>query len=369
MKFSILREQFLVLLRRLNILLGKHPTFPILSNIMIKVDSQKLFLTATDLEVELITSTTIFTPYKLGIATIPGKKIISLCRSIGKGLEIFLELKNEKIVIKANNSYYILSTISASQFPRFTASTTIVELQISQEKIKCLIESVQFAMAYQDVRYYLNGILIDFKGSCVTSVATNGHRLASFSCQLHQSMSTKHSVIIPRKGVTQLMRMLGKDGNLKIEIGKNSIRTINEDLTCTSKLIEGQFPDYRSIISKFPNKSLNVDFFSFKQAINRVAIFADERSYGIKFVIKKHQLRITSQNSHQETAEENLDTNYLTDYEVEIAFNVNYIIDVLNVIKCDEIQINFTDDSSSVFFKDATSNGNTALYVVMPIQL
>ncbi len=232
--------------------------------------------------------------------------------------------------------------------------------------MKRLIEATQFSMAHQDVRYYLNGMLFETEGEELRTVATDGHRLAVCSMPIGDSLPN-HSVIVPRKGVIELMRMLdGGDTPLRVQIGSNNIRAHVGDFVFTSKLVDGRFPDYRRVLPKNPDKTLEAGCDILKQAFARAAILSNEKFRGVRLYVSENQIKITANNPEQEEAEEILDVTY-AGAEMEIGFNVSYVLDVLNALKCENVRILLTDSVSSVQIEDAASQ--SAAYVVMPMRL
>ena len=226
--------------------------------------------------------------------------------------------------------------------------------------------STQFSMAHQDVRYYLNGMLFETEGEELRTVATDGHRLAVCSMPIGQSLPS-HSVIVPRKGVIELMRMLdGGDNPLRVQIGSKNIRAHVGDFIFTSKLVDGRFPDYRRVLPKNPDKHLEAGCDLLKQAFARAAILSNEKFRGVRLYVSENQLKITANNPEQEEAEEILDVTY-SGAEMEIGFNVSYVLDVLNALKCENVRMMLTDSVSSVQIEDAASQ--SAAYVVMPMRL
>ncbi|PLM65299.1 DNA polymerase III subunit beta, partial [Klebsiella michiganensis] len=268
--------------------------------------------------------------------------------------------------VRSGRSRFSLSTLPAADFPNLDDWQSEVEFTLPQATMKRLIEATQFSMAHQDVRYYLNGMLFETEGSELRTVATDGHRLAVCSMPLEESLPN-HSVIVPRKGVIELMRMLdGGDTPLRVQIGSNNIRAHVGDFIFTSKLVDGRFPDYRRVLPKNPDKHLDAGCDILKQAFARAAILSNEKFRGVRLYVSENQLKITANNPEQEEAEEILDVTY-AGTEMEIGFNVSYVLDVLNALKCENVRILLTDSVSSVQIEDAASQ--SAAYVVMPMRL
>ena len=254
----------------------------------------------------------------------------------------------------------------AIDFPNLDDWQSEVEFTLPQATLKRLIESTQFSMAHQDVRYYLNGMLFETEGEELRTVATDGHRLAVCSMPIGQTLPS-HSVIVPRKGVMELVRLLdGGDTPLRLQIGSNNIRAHVGDFIFTSKLVDGRFPDYRRVLPKNPDKMLEAGCDLLKQAFSRAAILSNEKFRGVRLYVSHNQLKITANNPEQEEAEEILDVSY-EGTEMEIGFNVSYVLDVLNALKCEDVRLLLTDSVSSVQIEDSASQA--AAYVVMPMRL
>lgn len=366
MKFIIEREQLLKPLQQVSSPLGGRPTLPILGNLLLKVSDGVLHLTGTDLEMEMMAAVPLDQPHENGETTVPARKFLDIWRGLPDGAQISVELDGDRLLVRSGRSRFSLSTLPASDFPNLDDWQSDVTFSLPQATLKRLIESTQFSMAHQDVRYYLNGMLFETSGSVLRTVATDGHRLAVCSLDIGQELPD-HSVIVPRKGVIELMRMLdGGDTPLRVQIGSNNIRAHVGDFIFTSKLVDGRFPDYRRVLPKNPDKHLDAGCDILKQAFARAAILSNEKFRGVRLYVSENQLKITANNPEQEEAEEILDVTY-SGSEMEIGFNVSYVLDVLNALKCENVRILLTDSVSSVQIEDAASQ--SAAYVVMPMRL
>ncbi|MDU2480980.1 MAG: DNA polymerase III subunit beta [Klebsiella sp.] len=356
MKFTVEREHLLKPLQQVSGPLGGRPTLPILGNLLLQVADGALSLTGTDLEMEMVARVALVQPHEAGATTVPARKFFDICRGLPEGAEIAVQLEGDRMLVRSGRSRFSLSTLPAADFPNLDDWQSEVEFTLPQATMKRLIEATQFSMAHQDVRYYLNGMLFETEGSELRTVATDGHRLAVCSMPLEASLPN-HSVIVPRKGVIELMRMLdGGDTPLRVQIGSNNIRA----------LVDGRFPDYRRVLPKNPDKHLDAGCDILKQAFARAAILSNEKFRGVRLYVSENQLKITANNPEQEEAEEILDVTY-AGTEMEIGFNVSYVLDVLNALKCENVRILLTDSVSSVQIEDAASQ--SAAYVVMPMRL
>lgn len=366
MKFIVEREHLLKPLQQVSSPLGGRPTLPILGNLLIQVTEDSLLLTGTDLEMETVAKVVLSQPHEPGATTVPARKFFDICRGLPDGAEITVILESDRILIRSGRSRFSLSTLPAADFPNLDDWQSEVEFTLPQATLKRLIESTQFSMAHQDVRYYLNGMLFETEGEELRTVATDGHRLAVCSMPVGQPLPT-HSVIVPRKGVMELVRMLdGGDAQLKLQIGSNNIRANIGDYIFTSKLVDGRFPDYRRVLPKNPDKTLEAGCDMLKQAFARAAILSNEKFRGVRLYLSANQLKITANNPEQEEAEEILDVIY-EGTEMEIGFNVSYVLDVLNALKSENVRLLLIDGVSSVQIEDCASQA--AAYVVMPMRL
>jgi DNA polymerase-3 subunit beta len=367
MQFTISRDVFL---RPLQLVVGSvaggRPALPIMGNILIKVKDNLLSLTGTDLEVELITQIPLEQPAQEGEITVPARKLLDICRGLSGPCEITFQVKDERVTIRSGRSRYLLSSLPAEDFPDIDSWQSLVEFTVAQNEFKKLIEFTQFAMASQDVRYYLNGMYFEASGSTLRSVATDGHRLASCAINLAQSFD-EQSVIVPRKGVSELVKLLENDqANLTIQIGQNNLRAIIDGFIFTTKLVDGRFPDYRRVIPRNGDKELIASREVLKQAFTRAAILSNEKFRGVRLQLSENLLQITANNPEREEAEEYIDVNYQA-ADLEIGFNVSYVLDVLNTLKSEQVKMTFSNSDHSALIESL--DDDDSLYVLMPMRL
>ena len=370
MKFSIARD---ALIKPLNLVAGvveRRQTLPILSNVLLALEDKTLSLTGTDLEVELIGRVELEAAGVDGEVTVPARKLVDICKSLPEGSNIEFSLEAGKATVKAGRSRFTLSTLPAADFPAVEGGAGSVALSLDQSLVKQLIDSTAFAMAQQDVRYYLNGLYLEIMGGRLRVVATDGHRLAlATGPTLVEAADT--GVIIPRKGVLELSRLLDGSVPLELAIGTNHIRATNEQFTFTSKLVDGKFPDYERVIPKNADKSVIGERGELKQAFTRTAILSNEKYRGVRLKLSDNNLDITANNPEQEQAEEVVGVQY-TGAELEIGFNVSYLLDVLSVLEQPQVRLSLSDEASSALLEnaEAPSEGEPErLYVVMPMRL
>ena len=370
MKFSIARD---ALIKPLNLVAGvveRRQTLPILSNVLLALEDKTLSLTGTDLEVELIGRVELEAAGVDGEVTVPARKLVDICKSLPDGSNIEFSLEAGKATVKAGRSRFTLSTLPAADFPAVEGGAGSVALSLDQSLVKQLIDSTAFAMAQQDVRYYLNGLYLEIMGGRLRVVATDGHRLAlATGPALVEAADT--GVIIPRKGVLELSRLLDGSVPLELAIGTNHIRATNEQFTFTSKLVDGKFPDYERVIPKNADKSVIGERGELKQAFTRTAILSNEKYRGVRLKLSDNNLDITANNPEQEQAEEVVGVQY-SGAELEIGFNVSYLLDVLSVLEQPQVRLSLSDEASSALLEnaEAPSEGEPErLYVVMPMRL
>lgn len=366
MKFIVEREHLLKPLQQVSSPLGGRPMLPILGNLLLQVMEDSLLLTSTDLGMEMVARVPLSQPHEAGAKTVPARKFFDICRGLPEGAEIVVTLENERILVRSGRSRFSLSTLPAADFPNLADWQSEVEFTLPQTTLKRLIEATQFSMAHQDVRYYLNGMLFETEGEELRTIATDGHRLAVCSIPIGQQLPS-HSVIVPRKGVIELVRLLDSgDTPLQLQIGSNNIRAHVGDFIFTSKLVDGRFPDYRRVLPKNPDKILEASCDPLRQAFTRAAILSNEKFRGVRLYANHNQLKITANNPEQEEAEEILDVSY-DGTEMEIGFNVSYVLDALNALKSESVRLLLTDSVSSVQIEGSASQAAT--YVVMPMRL
>ena len=365
MKFTISRD---ALLKPLNLVAGvveRRQTLPILSNVLLSLEGGQLALTGTDLEVELVGRVSVSGASVDGEITVPARKLVDICKSLPDGSEIEFSLEAGKATVKAGRSRFTLSTLPASEFPSVDESPGELSLEISQASVKRLIERTAFAMAQQDVRYYLNGMLLEIRSGRLRMVATDGHRLAL--CTAPDPVDAGDAaVIIPRKGVLELARLLEGEESIRLVIGSNHVRAVNTQYTFTSKLVDGKFPEYERVLPKSPDKSVVGDRLALKQAFTRTAILSNEKYRGVRLKLSNDTLEITANNPEQEQAEEMVSVDY-QGAELEVGFNVSYLLDVLSVLNGSQVRLSLADSASSALLEEAEAGDS--LYVVMPMRL
>lgn len=366
MHFTIQREALLKPLQLVAGVVERRQTLPVLSNVLLVVDGQQLSLTGTDLEVELVGRVTLEEAAEPGEITVPARKLMDICKSLPNDALIDIRLDEQKLVVKAGRSRFTLSTLPANDFPTVEEGPGSLTFNLVQSKLRRLIDRTSFAMAQQDVRYYLNGMLLEVQSGVLRAVATDGHRLAMCAMQADVE-SEKHQVIVPRKGILEMARLLTEqDGEVAIVLGQNHIRATTGEFTFTSKLVDGKFPDYERVLPRGGDKLVVGDRQALREAFSRTAILSNEKYRGIRLQLAAGQLKIQANNPEQEEAEEEV----MVDYggsALEIGFNVSYLLDVLGVMTTEQVRLILSDANSSALVQEADNDDSS--YVVMPMRL
>ncbi|GAB3283638.1 DNA polymerase III subunit beta [Parahaliea aestuarii] len=367
MKFVISRD---ALLKPLNLVAGvveRRQTLPILSNVLLVLEGDRLSLTGTDLEVELVGRVQLPAPGVDGELTVPARKLVDICKSLPEGNDIEFNAEDGKVTVKSGRSRFTLSTLPAREFPSVDDSIGTHQFALKQGQLRRLIDRTGFAMAQQDVRYYLNGMLWELKEGRMRVVATDGHRLAM--CTLPSDVDTQEDlqVILPRKGVLELARLLMEDeADIGIVLGSNHLRATTADFTFTSKLVDGKFPDYERVLPRAADKCVIGSRTELRQAFTRTAILSNEKYRGVRLKLVNDAMEIVANNPEQEQAEESVPVDYQGD-SLEIGFNVSYLLDVLGVLSGEKVRLSLSDPNSSALLEETETDDS--VYVVMPMRL
>ena len=366
MKFTIKREDILPALQTVNGVVERRQTLPILSNLLISAGPDSMQLTATDMEVELVAH--IKKSVKGGTdVTLPARKLLDICRALPDGASMTIDIESDRATVTSGKSRFTLATLPAREYPLIEMAERIAEFTVKQSELKSLLERTAFAMAQQDVRYYLNGLLLELSKGQVRAVATDGHRLAL--CEMDASLSLPQpiQVIVPRKGVVELIRLLKDlDEDVHIQLSRNHIRVELGELRFTSKLVDGKFPDYEKVIPKEGTVPLTASREQLRQSLLRASILSNEKYRGVRLTFGKNTLRALAHNPDQEEAEEEIDVQYSGE-EMEVGFNVSYLLDALGIIRSDTVRIMVTDPNASALI--LPEGASKCRYVVMPMRL
>lgn len=366
MKFSIDRDALLKPLQLVSGAVERRHNLPILANLLLEVSTHSLKLTGTDLEVELVGEVQLEGEVLEGRTTVPAKKFLDIVKSLPDQVELKIEQQDNRLLLRSGRSRFTLATLPAQEYPNVEAFAADIEFTLKQGTMKALIEATQFSMANQDVRYYLNGLLLETEGNVLRTIATDGHRLALSHRQVEAQLPEKQ-VIVPRKGVLELMRLFEADDlDVNIAIGENAIRATTATAVFTSKLVDGRFPDYRRVLPKGGDKIVIASRLQLKQALLRASILSNEKFRGVRVQLEHNLIKITANNPEQEEAEEILDIEY-DNTPLEIGFNVSYLLDVLNNLTSDDVRITLIDGNSSALIDNHVEQDS--MYVVMPMRL
>lgn len=360
------RDQLLFPLQSVCGIVEKRHTLPILSNVLMEKDGEKLTLLATDIEIQITTQTPTVGPEKAAM-TVGARKLQDILRSLPESAEVSLALDDKRLQLKAGKSRFNLQTLPAEDFPRMTTSDgQSSRLSVTQKQMKRLLGFVQYAMAQQDIRYYLNGLLLVAKGNELRMVATDGHRLA-YAAETLPDTPAPIEVILPRKTVLELSRQLAdNDEPLEITLTPTQARFSFGSIELVSKLIDGKFPDYERVIPQHHSKLIKLSRDTLLHSLLRAAILTNEKFRGVRLVLSPGSLKIISSNAEQEEAQEEIEIDYNGD-GLDVGFNVTYLLDVLNNVGNETIELHLADANSSALF--VLPGNDTFKYVVMPMRI
>lgn len=382
MRLKIAKESLLNVLSHVVGAVERRHTLNILSNLKIQVTAEALTVTGSDLEVELVASTQLAEGACLqaGETTVPARKLIDICKSLPSAALIDLQITDDqRCILKSGNSRFVLGTLPADDYPLLnTENTQGTQVTVTQRELKRLFEKTAFAMAVQDVRFYLTGTLLEIDASQLRAVTTDGHRLALCETAAQSTATQPIQAIVPRKAVAELQRLLSvEDEQLSLLIGREllnvTIRMASRDkeqaditVRFTTKLIDGKFPDYRRVIPRGGDKNVIIAHDVFKQSLQRVAILSNEKLRGVFLTFNAGSLQLRANNPEQDEAIEDLAIQY-ADAPLEMSFNAQYLIEVLGVLDGEDVSMTMTEANQSVLVQDPSHTDQT--YVVMPMRV
>lgn len=361
------RDELLMPLQAVTGIVEKRHTLPILSNVLFEREGSDLMLTATDLEIQVsarFTATDKGSDQKI---TVSARKLQDILRSLPEDAVVALDAQSAKLQVKAGKSRFNLQTLPADDFPKLAeAAAPDTHYKIAQKNLRNLLLLVQYAMAQQDIRYYLNGMLLVIEDGQLKAVATDGHRLA-FASESIAKTDDRQEVILPRKAITELVKLLG-DGEeeLELQVSGSQVRFSFGDAVLVTKVVDGKFPDYSRVIPTNYDKSFTIERPALQQSLQRVAILSNEKFRGVRWMLTAGSLRISCTNNEQEEAYEELEIDYKGD-ALDIGFNVTYLIDVLNNVSSSSVTCSFGDANSSVLI--TVPDRPDFKYVVMPMRI
>ena len=367
MRFAIQREVLLKPLQQVINVVERRQTMPVLANLLVVMDANGLSITGSDSEVEMIARTAVADDAQFGETTLPARKLFEIVRALPDGSQLKFEQSGDRMTIRAGRSRFTLSTLPADDFPASDALDVEVRVSLPEASLRELIERTAFAMAQQDVRFYLNGLLFDLDSQQLRCVATDGHRLALCEAALATGVAARRQLILPRKGVLELQRLFeGEDRTVVLEVGRNHLRVRREDVTFTSKLIDGRFPDYTAVVPIGVDKEARMDREVFKAALQRAAILSNEKYRGVKLEFSPNQLRIVAHNPEQEEAIEEIEVQTSID-QLAVGFNVVYLLEAINSLRDETVVMSLRDANSSALVQEGSNDRSR--HVVMPMRL
>lgn len=368
MKLQINREKLLPPLNLVSSVVEKRQTLPILANIFFQLEAGTLYLVGTDLEVEI----TEVIPDVKGdnmSFTVSSLKMLNICRMFPVDADIQFELKEDSVIVKSGRSRFTLKTLAADDFPRIQSGNWEERFKIPQTKLKSLIDKTSFSMALHDVRFYLNGILLELTHNNLRAIATDGHRLAQSETNIDLQTNETRQIIVPRKAVLEINRLLNtekEEMELSLEISKNHLKISKQNTTIITKLIDGKFPEFKSILETILPIELSFNKTLFIETLSRIAVLTSDRFKGVKFNLNDNILKVTVNNPEQEEAVEELNVNYQGD-TVETGYNVTYLIDAAKAISTENIHI-FMQGSDGVVMLKQPDEENS-VWLVMPMRI
>lgn len=360
------------LVRKLQVvsnIVEKRNTLPVLANVLIRKQGQRVELVSTDVEMQISTDAEMGVGADTVATTVGARKLLDILRSLPDGVDVSLKQDARKITVTGGKSRFSLQTLPAEDFPLVQEpSEWLVSLSLTQGLLKQLLSNVHFAMAQQDLRYYLNGVLLVIESGQVSAVATDGHRMAYSNVQTEvQSGLAAQQVIIPRKTVLELLRLLSdNDDPLSIELASNQARFSFSEIRLISKLVEGKFPDYQRVIPKQQNHVVLIEREVFLRSLQRASILTTDKFRGVRCIFNQGLMTVSASNSDQEEASDEIEVSYSGE-AIDIGFNVTYLQDVLNNLKTEQIRLVLSDGNSSALV--TKPEGDDFKYVVMPMRI
>ena len=368
MKFIISRKSLLPVLQNICGLVERRPSKTILTYLLLELTPEKISVTTSDTELEM-TATLNEKVNASGSITLPARKLLDVCRVLPEDADINLDIEGTRAVISSGRSRFTLMTQPAEEFPKVKAGGDVENrFTVSQAALKSLLEKTSFAMANQDVRYYLNGLLLETKTDTLRAVATDGHRMALNDIDMDLSAVGENQLIIPRKAVQELLRLIpDEDGDLEIQLYKTHIRVIMENLTVTSKLIDGKFPDYAGVIPEPCETPVQAAREPLRQGLSRAAILImEDKQRGVRITLENNRMLAVVQNQEQEEAQEEMDIEYAGE-KLQVGFNATYLLDAINTIETEKVRLSISSPKSGCLV--LPEDGERSKYIVMPLLL
>lgn len=370
MKFVILRETLLKLLRIVSgVVERRQQHAPVLANVLFKINENSLSIVGTDQEVEIISTAVLSDIKETGTTTVPFRKLNDICKALPENTDLLFETQDDKIIIKCSRSKFALTTLPAEQFPdvqTINKDGAICSFVVSQKQFRWLVTKTAFAMADQDVRYFLNGMLLEVKDDKLFSVAADGHRLAMNFIDLSQNISPVR-IIVPRKGILEIMRMLDEgEDDLQLTMVANHLQVKCGEVTVTTKLLDGKFPDYERVIPRNGEKIVIGNRERLKEAFHRAAALFNEKFRSVRLRVSPSSLMVLASNTEQDQVEELLEVDYGGE-DIEVGFNIRYLLDFLSVAQSEFVKFTMSDANKSTLIEEV-GNSSKGAYVLMPVR-
>ncbi len=367
MKFIISRDQILVPLQQIVGVIEKRQTMLILSNVLLQVDDNQLIMTGSDTEIQIVSKLNLESEAQAGIITVPARKFLDICRLLPSGAEIKFELHEDKVKLSSGRSRFSLSTLPADNYPEFNEADFDYQFLLNAGKLKKGLDKTLFCMANQDVRYYLNGLMLNVSNSRLKLVASDGHRLAIFEDDIGQPTGYEVRIILPRKAVQEISRLLDDaDAELNIQFSNNQIKIYYKDVVFSSKLIDAKFPDFGKVFNQSFMTPLLIQKQLLKEALTRVAILSNEKYKGVTFDINSDQLKLSTHNPEHDEAEEELIIEH-QGQPLSIAFNSQYMLDAISNLDSELAVMTIASNASSCFIEEPEQP--LFKFIVMPMRM
>ncbi len=367
MKLTLQRDQALPSLTLVTGVVERRQTLPILANVLLESSNDTLRLIGTDLEVEIL----IEVPAEnaaAGTTTVSARKLLDICRALPNGAILQISQTEDRLKIQSGHSRFSLQSLPAQDFPRLDEGEHWEErIKLTETQLRNLLEKTAFSMAQQDVRYFLNGVLLELDGTELAAVATDGHRLARSHTPLPTAVDNPRQAIVPRKAVHELVRFL-KDTEepITLEMNPNHLRFSRPGAALTTKIIDGKFPDYRSVMTQNLTQTVIAERSELYDVLARTAVLTNEKSRGIRLELDQGSAKVVAHNPDQEEARDEIAVEYSGE-AIEIGFNVTYLMEALRALTENKVEIRVQDGNSGCLLQ--SPGDETTQYLIMPMRL
>lgn len=369
MNIQLLAKEINIPLQTVIGVVEKKQTLPILAHVLFTLENNQLTISATDMEIEIESKIQVETN-ETAKFTVYAKTLIDIVRNLENETKISITINEEKINLKINKSKFLLNSLDSKQFPKLPEITNTNSILINKNELKNLIEKVSFSMGNQDIRSYLNGILIKINKEKINIVATDGHRLAIGIKKQENKLIEEISIILPKKTVAELQKILNNEicgEEVNLSISENYIIiNVNDEIILKSRLIDSKFPDYEKIIPTELENIIKINREQLLSCLQQAVIFVNEKTKAVNLLFKNNNLEIKT-TSERGNADINLTTNTDITNELSINFNIDYIITVISKLSTDEIHLIMPNNNSSALF---SNNDNLNFkYIIMPLKV